>query len=117
MYVTVDFICIGSFELCVKRRKWELQKEKSLPTAGFEPSIFRLLDRRSNGQSYQGFNCSHLKVNDIHILYYVIKHVQSKTRNKINFNFHFIIYRDLNVKVFSKCFPFQNFPYWNWLKL
>ena len=36
--------------------------------------------------------------------YYVVKQVQSKTRNKINFKFHFIIYRDLNAIVFSKRF-------------
>ena len=42
-----------------------------------------------------------LKVNDKHIPYYVFKQVQSKTRNTINCKFHFIIYRDLNVTVFS----------------
>ena len=31
--------------------------------------------------------------------------VQPKTRSKIIFKFHFIIYRDLNVTVFSKRFP------------
>ena len=38
--------------------------------------------------------------------------VQSKSRLKINFKFHFFIYRDLNVTVFSKRFPTINI----WMK-
>ena len=44
VYVTVDFICIGWFELWATRRKRELQNEKFLPTVWLEPNIFRLLD-------------------------------------------------------------------------
>ena len=37
MYVAVDLICIGWFELWAMRRKRELQNEKFLPTTGVEP--------------------------------------------------------------------------------
>ena len=64
MYVTVDFICIRSFELWATRRHRELQNEKFLSTAGFEPTISRLLYWRSNGLSSRGSDFRHLKVND-----------------------------------------------------
>ena len=70
----------------------------------FEPTISRLLDWHSNVLSYYGSENRHLKVNDIHTPHYVFKQVQSKSRDKMNFKFHFIIYRDLNVTVFSKRF-------------
>ena len=40
----------------------------------------------------------------MHIPYYKFKQVQPKTKNKIIFKFHLIIYRDLNVTMFSKRF-------------
>ena len=49
--------------------------------------------------------CIRVYVNDIHMPYYKFKQVQPKTRNKILFKIHFIIYRDLNITVFSKRFP------------
>ena len=48
VYVTVDFLCIGWFELWAIRKKQELQNEKFLPTTGLEPKISGLLDWRSN---------------------------------------------------------------------
>ena len=35
----------------------------------------------------------------MHIPYFVFQQIQSKSRIKINFKFHFIIYRILNVSV------------------
>ena len=51
-----------------ERIKRELQNEKFLPIAGFEPTISRLLDWRSYVLNYWGSDCRHLKVNDIYIL-------------------------------------------------
>ena len=79
-----------------------------MSTAGFEPAMSCLLDWRSNILSYFGSDCRHLKVYDIHIPYFILEQVQSKTRNKIDFKFRYIIYRDLNVTVFSKRFPTIN---------
>ena len=36
MYFTVDFICIGRFELWGTQRKRELQNKKFLPTVGLD---------------------------------------------------------------------------------
>ena len=48
MMTRFAFICIGCFELFATWKKRELQKEKFLPPAGFEPTFSRLLDWRSN---------------------------------------------------------------------
>ena len=48
IYVSVDFICFARFELWDRRKKRELQNEKFLSTAEFEPTLSRLLDSRSN---------------------------------------------------------------------
>ena len=82
VYVTVDFISIGWFELFATRRKRELQNEKFLPTAGFERAMSRLLEWRSNVLSCFGSDSRHLKLNDIHMPCYVFKLIQSKTKNK-----------------------------------
>ena len=105
MYATVDFICIDWFEVSATRRERELQNEKFLPTSGFEPTTSGLLEWRLTDWATETCDCGYLKVNDIHIPYYKFKQVQPKTRSKIIFKFHFIIYRDLNVTVFSKRFP------------
>ena len=44
VYVTVDIICIGLFELWNTRRKHELQNDKFLPAVGLEPITSRLLE-------------------------------------------------------------------------
>ena len=49
------------------RKKRELQNEKFLLTAGFEPTTSCLLDWRSYVLSYWRSDCRHLKVNGIHI--------------------------------------------------
>ena len=52
MYATVDFICIDWFEVSATWRERELQNEKFLPTAGFEPTTSGLLEWRSNRLSH-----------------------------------------------------------------
>ena len=83
-------------ELCTK---WKL-----LATAGFEPTTSSLLYWCSNRLRYWGSDWRCLKLNDIHIPYYVFIQVQSKTINKIDFKFHFIIYGNLNVTVYCERF-------------
>ena len=55
MYVTVDFICIGWFEMLDMQWKQKLHNEKFLPTAGLEHTISDLLDWRSNRLSHGDF--------------------------------------------------------------
>ena len=67
MYVTVDFICIGWFQVWATRKKPELQNEKALPTAELEPTTSRSLDWRSTIWAMETCDCGYLKVNYIHI--------------------------------------------------
>ena len=43
----VDFIRMGLLELCGSRVEHELQNVKFLPTVGFEPGTYRLLNERT----------------------------------------------------------------------
>ena len=56
MYVKVDFICIGWFELWATRRKRKLQNKKSLAHSGTRTHVAsRLLDSALLGQKYVSF--------------------------------------------------------------
>ena len=47
MYVIVDFICMGLFDMQGTQNKREIQNEKYLTTVGFEPGTLRLRSRRT----------------------------------------------------------------------
>ena len=104
MYVALNFICIGWFELCVGHaKKIENYKMKnSCPKRDSNPLSLALLDWRSNRLCYRVV----LTV-DIYRLIYTYSNMYSKKFNQklINFKFHFIIYPDLNVIAISKRFP------------
>ena len=53
MYVLVEFICIGWFEVWGMQRKRELQNEKFLPIAGPDPTTSNLIDWHSNQLRHQ----------------------------------------------------------------
>ena len=68
---------------CLHTKKARITKWNVIAHSGILTNyLTRLLDWHSNALNYWGSDCWHLKVNDIHIPYYVFKQVQSETRNK-----------------------------------